>query len=129
MRKGHVLLAVARGRGRGARRSRDVQQQRRDAQAQGRADRLRAGAAGGRAAAGDRRRPQRSATQTRRALFADFVLSPEGQKLFESMGRVPASTRIKSEFNDFQFTVIDPVTVLDEAAKWDMQWNDLFVRR
>lgn len=63
------------------------------------------------------------------ALFAEFVLSPDGQKLFESMGRVPASTRIKSEFNNFPFVVIDPVTVLDEAAKWDTQWNDLFVRR
>ena len=63
------------------------------------------------------------------ALFTEFVLSPEGQKLFESMGRVPASTKIKSEFNKFPFVVIDPVTVLDEAAKWDKQWNELFVRR
>ena len=63
------------------------------------------------------------------ALFAEFVLSPGGQKLFESMGRVPASTKIKSEFNNFPFVVIDPVTVLDEATKRDKQWNDLFVRR
>ena len=63
------------------------------------------------------------------ALFAEFVLSPDGQKLFESMGRVPASTKITSEFNKFPFVVIDPVTVLDEAAKWEKQWNDLFVRR
>ena len=63
------------------------------------------------------------------ALFAEFVLSPEGQQLFESMGRVPASTKIKSEFNNFPFVVIDPVTVLDEATKWDKQWNELFVRR
>jgi iron(III) transport system substrate-binding protein len=62
-------------------------------------------------------------------LFAEFVLSPDGQQLFESMGRVPASTKIKSEFNRFPFVVIDPVTVLDEAAKWDKQWNELFVRR
>ncbi|HEU5258349.1 MAG TPA: extracellular solute-binding protein [Vicinamibacterales bacterium] len=62
-------------------------------------------------------------------LFAEFVLSPDGQQLFESMGRVPASTKIKSEFNKFPFVVIDPVTVLDEAAKWDKQWNELFVRR
>jgi len=61
-------------------------------------------------------------------LFAEFVLSPDGQTLFESMGRVPASTKIKSEFNKFPFVVIDPVTVLDEAAKWDKQWNELFVR-
>jgi iron(III) transport system substrate-binding protein len=63
------------------------------------------------------------------ALFAEFVLSPDGQKLFESMGRVPASTKIKSEFNQFPFVVIDPVTVLDESAKWDKVWNELFVRR
>jgi len=63
------------------------------------------------------------------ALFAEFVLSPDGQKLFESMGRVPASTKITSEFNKFPFVVIEPVTVLDEAAKWDKQWNELFVRR
>ena len=62
-------------------------------------------------------------------LFAEFVLSPDGQQLFESMGRVPASTKIKSEFNKFPFVVIDPVTVLDEAAKWEKEWNDLFVRR
>ena len=45
------------------------------------------------------------------------------------MGRVPASTQVKSEFNNFPFMVIDPVTVLDEAAKWEKLWNDLFVRR
>jgi iron(III) transport system substrate-binding protein len=63
------------------------------------------------------------------ALFVDYVLSPEGQKLFESMGRVPASTKIKSEFNNFPFVVIDPATVLDESARWEKVWNDLFVRR
>ena len=62
-------------------------------------------------------------------LFAEFVLSPYGQQLFESMGRVPASTKIKSEFNRFPFVVIDPVTVLDEAAKWEKEWAELFVRR
>ena len=62
-------------------------------------------------------------------LFADFVLSPEGQKLFESMGRVPASTRVKSHLNDFPFTLIEPATVLEEADKWEKTWNDLFLRR
>ena len=59
-------------------------------------------------------------------LFLDFVLSPEGQQLFESMGRVPASTRVKSAFNNFPFTVIDPATVLDEAAKWEKVWRGFF---
>jgi iron(III) transport system substrate-binding protein len=45
-------------------------------------------------------------------LFTDFVLSPEGQRLFESMGRVPASTRVKSELNNFPFVMIDAATAL-----------------
>jgi iron(III) transport system substrate-binding protein len=61
-------------------------------------------------------------------LFADFVLSPEGQRLFESMGRVPASTRVKSELNNFPFTMIDAATALDEKQKWEALWNKLFLR-
>ena len=62
-------------------------------------------------------------------LFADFVLSPEGQKLFESMGRVPASTKVKSELNNFPFRMIEPATVLDEAERWEKLWNELFIRK
>jgi len=62
-------------------------------------------------------------------LFADFVLSPEGQKLFESMGRVPASTKVKSELNNFPFTLIEPATVLDEAEKWEKLWNGFFLTK
>ena len=62
-------------------------------------------------------------------LFTDFVLSPEGQKLFESMGRVPASTRVKSELNNFPFTMIDAATALDEKEKWETLWNSLFLKK
>ncbi len=62
-------------------------------------------------------------------LFADFVLSPEGQRLFESMGRVPASTKVKSHLNNFPFTLEEPATVLDEAAKWEKLWDELFIRK
>jgi iron(III) transport system substrate-binding protein len=62
-------------------------------------------------------------------LFADLVLSPEGQKLFESMGRVPASTRVKSRLNDFAFTLIEPATALEEAGKWEKLWSELFLRK
>lgn len=62
-------------------------------------------------------------------LFADFVLSPEGQKLFESMGRVPASTKVKSELNNFPFRMIEPATVLDEADKWEKLWNEWFIHK
>src|SRR5436190_10322088 len=60
-------------------------------------------------------------------LFEEYVLSAEGQKLFESMGRTPP--KVTSQSNSYRFTLIDPVTVLDESAKWDKVWNDLFVRR
>jgi iron(III) transport system substrate-binding protein len=62
-------------------------------------------------------------------LFADFVLSPEGQRLFESMGRVPASTKVKSHLNNFPFTLIEPATVLEEADKWGRLWDELFLRK
>ena len=61
------------------------------------------------------------------ALFADFVLSPEGQRLFESLGRVPASTKVKSHLNNFPFILIDPVTILDESDKWGKLWDELFL--
>ena len=62
-------------------------------------------------------------------LFLDFVLSPEGQKLYESMGRVPASTKIKSRLNDFPFVMTDPGTILRESQKWDDLWNQLFLTK
>jgi len=62
-------------------------------------------------------------------LFADFILSPEGQELLLSMGRVPTSLKVKSHMNNFAYTLIDAVTVLDESAKWEKVWNDLFMKR
>jgi len=62
-------------------------------------------------------------------LFVDFVLSPEGQKLFESMGRVPASTRVRSALNNFPFTLVEPATVLEESAKWEKLWDDFFMKK
>ena len=62
-------------------------------------------------------------------LFVDFVLSPEGQKLYESMGRVPASTKVKSHLNDFPFVMTDPSTVLKESQKWEALWNELFMTK
>jgi iron(III) transport system substrate-binding protein len=45
------------------------------------------------------------------------------------MGRVPASTAVKSSLNNFPFTLIDPVTILDESDKWGKLWDDLFIRK
>jgi iron(III) transport system substrate-binding protein len=58
-------------------------------------------------------------------LFADFVLSPEGQELFNSMGRFPASRKAKSSLVAFPYLMLDPVTLIDEDEKWLKHWNEL----
>jgi iron(III) transport system substrate-binding protein len=62
-------------------------------------------------------------------LFADFVLSPEGQELLNSMGRVPVSTKVKTDLNRFEYTMVDPVTVLDEQERWNKLWEGLFIQK
>ena len=61
-------------------------------------------------------------------LFADFMLSPEGQELIKQRNRVPASRAVKTKLNDFPFEMIDPVITLDEDAKWEKIWSELFLK-
>jgi iron(III) transport system substrate-binding protein len=58
-------------------------------------------------------------------LFADFVLSPEGQQLFNSMGRFPASAKVKSPLVTFPYVMLDPVALVDEDEKWLKHWYEL----
>jgi iron(III) transport system substrate-binding protein len=58
-------------------------------------------------------------------LFADFVLSPEGQRLFDSMGRFPSSRKVKSGLIDFPYLMLDPIALIDEDEKWLKLWNEL----
>jgi iron(III) transport system substrate-binding protein len=60
-------------------------------------------------------------------LFADFMLSPQGQNLIKERNRVPASLAVETELNKFPFEMIDPVITLDEADKWDKLWSGLFL--
>src|SRR5712672_4848770 len=52
-------------------------------------------------------------------LFADFMLSIEGQTLIKERNRVPASTAVQTSLNSFPYEMIDPAIVLDEAEKWE----------
>jgi iron(III) transport system substrate-binding protein len=61
-------------------------------------------------------------------LFADFMLSPEGQTLIKERNRVPASRRVDTHLNKFPFEMIDPVITLDEADKWEKLWSELFLK-
>ncbi len=61
-------------------------------------------------------------------LFADFMLSPEGQLLIKERNRVPASRAVDSPLNKFPFEMIDPAITLDEDAKWGKLWSELFLK-
>lgn len=62
-------------------------------------------------------------------LFADFVLSEEGQRLYESMGRPPVNRKVKSKLTDFDYVFLDVGAVLDEADKWNKLWEELFLKK
>jgi len=71
----------------------------------------------------------RNATHPHAALlFADFMLSAEGQELIRQRNRVPASRAVNSSLNQFQFKMIDPAIMLDEADKWEQLWSGLFLK-
>ena len=61
-------------------------------------------------------------------LFADFMLSPEGQTLIKERNRVPASRKVDTNLNKFPFEMIDPAITLDEADKWEKLWSELFLK-
>ena len=59
------------------------------------------------------------------ALFADFVLSPEGQKILEHGGYVPANLRVGNPAQKLPLKFVDPALVLDEDAKWKKLWGEI----
>jgi iron(III) transport system substrate-binding protein len=61
-------------------------------------------------------------------LFADFLLSREGQTILKERNRVPASRAVNTHLNAFPFEMIDPVITLDEDAKWSKLWSGMFLR-
>jgi iron(III) transport system substrate-binding protein len=62
-------------------------------------------------------------------LFADFVLSPEGQALFNSLGRPPASRKVATTLGQFESVMMDPAAELDESDKWEKLWKTLFLSK
>jgi iron(III) transport system substrate-binding protein len=67
-------------------------------------------------------------TRKRRAPSSTSCSRRRGRSCLVSMGRVPASTRVRTHLNDFEYTVVDPITVLDEQDKWGKLWEELFIR-
>jgi iron(III) transport system substrate-binding protein len=61
-------------------------------------------------------------------LFADFILSPEGMKLLNDLGRVPSSRMQKTLLDQHKYVMIDPIKWTDEAPRWEKVWNELFLK-
>lgn len=61
-------------------------------------------------------------------LFVDFVLSREGQEIIKERNRVPSSTAVNTPLNNFAYETIDPALVLDESAKWEKLWSEIFLK-
>jgi iron(III) transport system substrate-binding protein len=62
-------------------------------------------------------------------LFADFLISPEGQGIIKNNDRVPASIKVDTNLNKFKYIMVDPVAVLDEWEKWDKEWSRLILKK
>jgi len=60
-------------------------------------------------------------------LFADFVLSPEGQALLNKLDRVPASKTQTTLLDKYKHVMVDPIKWLDESASWEKTWRELFM--
>src|SRR5260221_253514 len=61
-------------------------------------------------------------------LFADFVLSPEGQRLIKERARVPVNRKVDSTFDQSAFGIIDLAALLKEWDTWEGRWQALFLR-
>lgn len=61
-------------------------------------------------------------------LFADFVLSPQGMRILNNLGRVPSSRTQKTLLDSRAYVMIDPAKWMDEAGRWEKIWNELFLR-
>ena len=61
-------------------------------------------------------------------LFADFILSRDGQEIIKARNRVPSSAAVDSPLNKFAYRLIDPEIVLDEWETWEKRWSTLFLK-
>ena len=61
-------------------------------------------------------------------LFADFVLSSEGQRIIKERARVPVNRTVDSSFDQRVFRIIDLAALLKEWDSWEGRWQQLFLR-
>ena len=61
-------------------------------------------------------------------LFADYLLSPEGQQFYESVGRFPSSRGVKGAGDPSKVVMVDAQAAANEAEKWQKIWGELLKR-
>jgi len=61
------------------------------------------------------------------ALFADFLLSPDGQLILQKGGYVPANLRVKDSAQKLPLKFVDPALMLDEFDKWKKLWAEIIL--
>jgi iron(III) transport system substrate-binding protein len=59
-------------------------------------------------------------------LFYEFTLSLEGQKLLLSRDFVPTNRNVDTNLNRFPLRFVDPRAVVEDAAKWERRYADIF---
>ena len=62
------------------------------------------------------------------ALFADFILSPEGQAILRKGGYLPANLKLNDPGQKMALKFVDPAVVLDESDKWKKLWDEIVLR-
>jgi iron(III) transport system substrate-binding protein len=61
-------------------------------------------------------------------LFADYLLSAEGQRFIKQASRVPVNRRVDSSFAKYEFGIIDMSTMMDEWEEWENRFQALFLK-
>jgi iron(III) transport system substrate-binding protein len=62
------------------------------------------------------------------ALFYDFLLSEDGQRILEKGNYVPANRKLGNPAQSLPLKFIDPKIVLDESTKWQKLWDEIIKR-
>jgi iron(III) transport system substrate-binding protein len=63
------------------------------------------------------------------ALFLDFELSPEGQKILAGRDFVPTSKKVDTPLNKIPMKFVDARVALDEFQKWEKLYEEIFLKR
>jgi iron(III) transport system substrate-binding protein len=58
-------------------------------------------------------------------LFVDFLLSPEGQRILQKGGYVPANLGVEDPAQKLELKFVDPAVILDEHDKWKKHWQEI----